>query len=133
MACSPLSCGPVPFFAKGVCYLLRKWIVCFCITLFGCGVSFAAGSQVQGKAVDTTGATIPNAIVSLTDLTTSKVLHTTTNAQGQFAFTDVPADPQILTIEKSGFESFTQRVSSTATVAATLHMATLSESVVVRG
>lgn len=117
--------------------MLRKWMVCVCMTLFGCGVSFAAGSQVQGKVVDTTGATIPNAIVSLTDLTTGKVLHATTNAQGQFAFTDVPPDPQILTIEKSGFEPFTQRVSSTAqpstTIAATLHMATLSESVVVRG
>ena len=112
-------------------------MICVCMTLFGCGVSLAAGSQVQGKVADTTGATIPNAIVSLTDLTTNKVLHTTTNAQGQFTFMDVPSDPQILTIEKSGFESFSQRVSSTAqsssTIAATLHMATLSESVVVRG
>ena len=114
--------------------MLRKWIVCFCITLFGCGVSFAAGSQVQGKVVDSTGATIPNAIVSLTDLTTNKVRHTTTNAEGQFTFADVPSDPQILAIEKSGFESFTQRVSLPSNpIAATLHMATLSESVVVRG
>ena len=61
-------------------------------------------------------------------------MHATTNPQGQFVFTDVPSDPQLLTIEKSGFESFTQRLSQpSATIAATLHMATLSESVVVRG
>jgi len=117
--------------------MIRRTIVCVCMTLFVCCVSFAAGTQIQGKVLDASGAIIPNAVVSFTDLTTNKEIHTTTNAAGQFVFKDVPYDPGIVTIEKSGFESFTQRISPTAqspiTIQATLSVAALSESVVVRG
>ena len=110
--------------------MVRKWIVCVCLTLIGCSVSFAAGTQVQGKVVDPGGAAIANAAVSLTDLTTNKVTHTTTGTNGQFVFSDVPAEPQLVTVEKSGFESFTQRVSPatqhSASIVATLQVATLS-------
>jgi iron complex outermembrane receptor protein len=92
---------------------------------------------VKGKVVDAGGAAIGNAAVSLTDLTTNKVLHTTTNEEGQFAFADVPSDPQLVTIEKAGFESFTQRISRkdqiATTINATLKVETLYETVVVRG
>jgi len=64
-------------------------------------------------------------------------MHTTTNATGQFVFNDVAPGPQFVTIEKSGFESFTQRLlpttQSSPAIKATLNVATLSESVVVRG
>jgi iron complex outermembrane recepter protein len=70
-------------------------------------------------------------------LTTTKVIQATTDAEGQFVFTDVPSDPQLVTIEKSGFESFAQGVSPTGrpstAINASLNVATLSESVVVRG
>jgi iron complex outermembrane receptor protein len=87
--------------------------------------------------LDVSGAAIPDAAVSLTDLATGKVVHTTTGADGQFTFKDVPSDPQLVLIEKFGFESFTQRVTPATqpsiTVNATLNVATLSDSVVVRG
>ena len=62
-------------------------------------------------------------------------MHTTTGADGQFVFNDVPAEPQIVTIEKSGFESFTQRISPAAQHDHRSHseVAALNESVVVRG
>ena len=117
--------------------MIRKWMVCVCMTLFGCCVSFAAGAQVQGKVVDASGAAIPGATVSLTDLTTNKVLHTTTGAQGQFEMMDVPSDTQLMTVEKSGFQSFSQRVSpgtaSSTNIKAVLNVASLAQSVVVRG
>jgi iron complex outermembrane recepter protein len=100
-------------------------------------VCSAQNLGVKGKAVDAAGAAIDNAAVTLTDLTTNKVLHTTTNGEGQFAFSDVAPDPQLLDIEKAGFESFTQRVSVKSqvptTINATLKVATLYESVIVRG
>jgi Carboxypeptidase regulatory-like domain len=87
--------------------------------------------------MDTAGAVIPNAAVSLTDLTTQKVLHTTTGVDGRYTLSGVPPDPQLIVIEKLGFQSFTQRVSlvaqSSVTINATLTVATLDESVVVRG
>jgi iron complex outermembrane receptor protein len=93
--------------------------------------------QVTGKVMDAASAAVPDASVTLTDLTTDKVVHTTTGADGQFTFSNVSADPQLVTIEKSGFEPFTQRISlgaqPSATVNATLAVATLAESVVVRG
>lgn len=117
--------------------MVRIWSVCAWMALMGSTLSFAADTKVQGKVVDAGGAAIPNAAVSLTDLTTSKVIHTTTGANGQFVFRDVPSDPELVTIEKSGFESFAQRVSPTTqpstTIEATLNVAKLSESVIVRG
>ncbi|HWF38591.1 MAG TPA: TonB-dependent receptor [Candidatus Acidoferrales bacterium] len=93
--------------------------------------------MVTGKVMDSAGAAIPDAAVSLTDLATQKAVHTTTGADGQFTFKDVTSNPQLVLIEKSGFQSFTQRVSlatqASVTVNATLTVATLQESVVVRG
>jgi iron complex outermembrane recepter protein len=116
--------------------MLRKCFVGVCLTLLCCCTSFAADTQVQGKVVDASGAAIPNAAVSLTDLTTNRTIHTTTGAAGTFAFNDVPSrDPQVIVIEKSGFESFSQQLSpaTQATVNATMKVAALGESVIVRG
>jgi iron complex outermembrane recepter protein len=96
-----------------------------------------SSTEIRGKVVDASGATIPNATVSLRDLTTNKVVHAQSGADGVFEFMDVSTDAQLLTIEKSGFESFTQRVvpasGRATTIMARLNVATLSESVVVRG
>lgn len=115
--------------------MLRKWLVCVCTMLFGCSISFAANSQVQGKVVDTTGAAIANAAVTLTDLSTNRAIHTTTGPDGSFVFNDVSSDPEMVVVEKSGFEAFTQRVSPATEqmVKATLQVAALNDSVVVRG
>ena len=117
--------------------MIRKLIVCACValTLIGSTLSFAADTQVQGKAVDASGGAIPDAAVSLTDLTTNEVTHATTGAEGQFVFKDVPPGPQLITIEKSGFETFTRRVSPATehSIVATLQVAALDESVVVLG
>ncbi len=94
-------------------------------------------TEIKGKVADPSGATVPNAAVSLTDLATNIVVHTTTGADGQFVFTDLHAGPHLVRVEKSGFDPFTQRISATAgqtiSVAATLRVAQLAESVVVRG
>jgi len=92
---------------------------------------------VNGKVVDAAGAVIPDAAVSLTDLATQKIVHTTTGQDGQFSLSGVSPNPQLVVIEKSGFQSFTQRVTlgtqASVTVNATLAVATLEDSVVVRG
>jgi iron complex outermembrane receptor protein len=116
-----------------VCVLVVSWMTAFCA---------AARAQnltgIRGKVVDAAGAAIPNAAVSLTDLTTNVVLHTTTGPSGEFSFDNVPADPQIVDVEKSGFESFTRRIALSKGAAsfdidATLKVAASAQSVVVRG
>jgi hypothetical protein len=110
-----------------VCLLIMGWVLV--VRAQGNGV-------ITGKVLDSAGAAIPGAAVSLTDLATQKVVRTTTGQDGQYTF-GLPSNPQLVLIEKSGFQSFTQRVSlatrASVTVNATLTVATLAQSVVVRG
>lgn len=117
---------------------MRKLIV-LCLVLFvGISTATAANAaRIDGKVVDASGAAVPNAVVTLTDLSTNKLTHTTTGNTGQFAFSDVSTGPQLVTIEKEGFESFTQKLvpgnQGSVNIKASLEVASLSESVVVRG
>ncbi len=118
--------------------MVRRILVLSLAMFLEVAVAYAAStSSIQGKVTDSSGATVANATVSLTDLTTTNVVHTTTGADGRFIFRDVASDPQLVTIEKSGFETFTQRLTAltapSTTVDATLGVARLDESVVVRG
>lgn len=122
---------------------MRRALVITCVAVVGCMMTALTVCSAQnvtgihGKVVDVAGAAIPDAAVSLTDLTTTKTVHATTGADGQFVFSDVRSHPQLVVIEKSGFESFTQRIMptshATATINAVLKVAALSQSVVVRG
>ena len=117
---------------------MKKLLFVFLVLLYSAPMALAQTSAVvSGKVLDTAGAVIPDATVSLTDLATQKVLHTTTGPDGQYTFSGIPSNPQLVVIEKSGFQSFTQRVSlatqASVTVNATLAVATLEDSVVVRG
>jgi iron complex outermembrane receptor protein len=118
---------------------LRRHLVTVCFLIVGCLLTTHAqgGGVISGKVVDSAGAAIADAAVSLTDLATQKVVRTTTGQNGQYTVSGLPSDPQLVLIEKSGFQSFTQRVSlatqASVTVNATLTVATLEESVVVRG
>jgi iron complex outermembrane recepter protein len=119
--------------------LKRLWTVVCVLVFFAVGnLCRAQGTvAVQGKVVDAAGAAIPDAAISLTDLATNTVLHTTSGHDGKFIFNEVPHDPQLITIEKAGFESFSQRLTLTGpslpALAVTLKVATLYDSVVVRG
>ncbi len=121
---------------------MRRKLIAVSALVMCCMLTAAAAGKAQstagirGRVADASGAAIPNAAVSLTDLTTNNVLHTTTDASGAFVFNNVAADVQIVSIEKSGFESFTQRIAPSeqaAGIKATLRVAALSASVVVRG
>lgn len=117
---------------------MKKLLFVFLVLLCSVpNVPAQTSAVVNGKVVDAAGAVIPDAAVSLTDLATQKALHTTTGQDGQYSFSGVPSNPQLVVIEKPGFQSFTQRVSlatqASVTVNATLAVATLEDSVVVRG
>ncbi|MGH9679003.1 MAG: TonB-dependent receptor domain-containing protein, partial [Candidatus Acidiferrales bacterium] len=117
---------------------MRKLGFLFLLLLLAIHICAAqTAGVISGKVTDATGAAIPKAAVSLTDLATQKTVHTTTGEDGQYTFNGVSSDPQLILIEKSGFESFTKGVSpsmqASMTVNAALNVATLSDSVVVRG
>jgi len=118
--------------------LKRSWIGLFLLLVTCAPVTLAQiTGTIEGKVVSVNGDPIPGASVSVNDLTTGAVVHTTTGAEGQFSIETASVDKQLVTIEKSGFEAYT-RVVSFATqhpvvVKATLVVATLAQTVVVRG
>ena len=116
--------------------MLALALLCIVVTCASASAPDIAG--IRGKVADPSGAAISRAVVSLTDLTTNTELHTTTDAKGQFSFNHVPLDPQLITVAKEGFESFTQRLSLSKQVtrldlSATLKVASMAENVEVRG
>lgn len=118
--------------------LLTAYVLFACFTLSLSNYCNAQSvAAIKGKVVDAAGGAIPGADVALADLTTNNVVHATSGQDGTFVIPDVSSNPQQITIKKSGFESFTQRImpgaKSPAAIQAVLKMATLSESVIVRG
>ena len=113
-------------------------ICCMSLLLFCANLGAQSATRVRGHVVDPDGSPVANAAVTLTDLKTNTARYATTDESGKFHFDDVLADPQLVTIEKSGFESFSQHITPSnqatlATVEATLQVAALNDSVVVRG
>lgn len=117
---------------------MRKFVFLFSLLWAGLlAAGHAQTTSIQGKVVDSTGAAVPNAAVSMTNLSTNLVNHTVTGADGQFAFSDATPGPKILSIQKSGFDSLSQRISvsahRTTTLQFTLKVASFAQSVTVRG
>ena len=116
--------------------LLRRLVFFSLILLASLSTGWAADTNnVQGKVVDSTGALIPQAAISLTDLATNTVIHTTSDSAGEFVFKGVPGGPKLISVEKSGFESYSLRFApgTQKSITATLQIAALNDSVIVRG
>lgn len=110
------------------------------LALLCCSAMIAAAAPsgtISGKVTDSSGAALSGVVVSVTDLTSGAVVHTVTGSYGSFTFKNLANDAELVTIEKAGFEPFTKTVSlsteSSAEVNAKLQVATLSQTVVVRG
>lgn len=120
---------------RRVFFLTCALMICCLWTVRIFGADGAA--LIKGRVMDAAGAAIPNAAISITDLTTNKVVHTSSGADGEFSLVGVLPDPQLMTVEKDGFERFTERIpairNASTVIEARLKVATLSESVVVRG
>ncbi len=92
-------------------------------------------ARVRGKVDDAAGEAVPSAAVTLTDLSTNTSSRTTTGPDGTFDFSTASSGPFVISIEKSGFESYSEQVTPATqnNITATLQVAKLNDSVVVRG
>jgi hypothetical protein len=61
-------------------------------------------TSIQGTVTDTTGAVIPGATLTLTNLSTNEKLVRTSSSDGVFNFNALPADHFALVVEKTGFQ-----------------------------
>jgi Carboxypeptidase regulatory-like domain/TonB dependent receptor-like, beta-barrel len=63
--------------------------------------------SMTGTVTDPSGAVVPNAKVTVTNLNTNEVRDTTTSDQGSFTVPQLKADPYKVTVEAPGFKSAT--------------------------
>ena len=118
---------------------MNRFFLCVSfLILGGTFVAFAQGSgTITGQIVDTSGAAVPGASVSANDLTSGTVAKATTAADGTFTIANLSPDRYLVSIEKAGFNAYTEQVSlvtqQSMTINAKMSIATLSQSVVVRG
>src|SRR5262252_10278240 len=91
---------------------LRKMcvlLVALFVALHAAGQSVVTGDAV-GTVTDPSGAVIPGATVTLTDMGTNAVQTTTTESNGFFRFSLLKPGPYTLAIKQSGFKSVSQKI-----------------------
>lgn len=93
----------------------------------------AITAKVVGSITDPSGAAVPNALVTLTNVHTSELFKTTTNTAGTYGII-VPTGSYTLSVEAKGFQrtqvtSFTLAVGQVARVDAKLHLGSVTQQV----
>ncbi|MGB6688810.1 MAG: TonB-dependent receptor [Terracidiphilus sp.] len=90
---------------------------------------------VRGTVTDPSGAVIPNAAIHLANNVSGFDRTTTSDATGQFSFSNVPFNPYTMTVTADGFGPLTQNVEIRSAVGTTvksvLHIAAASQTVTV--
>lgn len=100
-------------------------------TLLGQGTG-----SITGTVRDSTGAVVPNADVTLTDIGTKNALKTKSNAEGDYLFAAVPPGAYDLSVSATGFSSYDAkgiilRVAQRARADATLTVGTVASQITV--
>jgi hypothetical protein len=93
--------------------MYRKIVLCFLTVALTAMFAASALGQVTagavaGSVVDTAGAVIPNATVTLRNKATGQTLTTQSTGTGSYSFPNVPVGEYALTAETSGFAPATQ-------------------------
>ena len=95
-----------------------------------------SNSTISGTVQDVTGAVVPNAAVTLTNVGTGQQLTTTSKANGFYNFTNLNPTNYKISVTAAGFAQWvgvlTLRVSQAAEVNASLIAAAVSTKVTVR-
>src|SRR5262249_39678418 len=82
------------------------------VLLFACllpvGAQVSAVSQISGIVQDPTGAAIPNARVTITNVDTSAARTIETGADGSYVVTNLVVGPYRLQVTKDGFTTYNQ-------------------------
>src|SRR5215469_4944527 len=65
--------------------------------------------SIVGNVTDSTNASVPGAVVKLTQVQTNLSREIVTNASGAYVYTDAPAGTYQVTITKEGFQAFSAK------------------------
>ncbi|MGA3009441.1 MAG: TonB-dependent receptor [Terracidiphilus sp.] len=85
--------------------LASSWLAMFLLlALFAVPAHAQFRTSIQGTVTDSSGAVVPGATLTLTDLGTNKTIVQTSNGEGIFNFNALPADHFTLVVEQQGFK-----------------------------
>jgi hypothetical protein len=121
--------------------LLKVWSVLFAIVLvFSSSGAYAQTSfgQISGTIVDPTGASVPEATVTITSTSTQAAHPATSDSSGNYIVTNLPIGEYSITVTKTGFQTAKQSgvsISADAKVTSnfTLPVGQATETVEVQG
>ena len=90
---------------------LRLICCCFLLAAFGAGSAFsqAVSATIIGTITDASGAAVPNAKVTVTEINTGVAHLMTANESGNFVFPDLPPGNYAVTVELTGFKKEERR------------------------
>ncbi|HEX4748711.1 MAG TPA: carboxypeptidase regulatory-like domain-containing protein [Bryobacteraceae bacterium] len=85
-------------------FLRKAILVVFSLALF-CWAAFAQSGRgtISGTVHDSTGAVIPDAKVTVTNMATNETTEQTTGASGDYTVPDVPVGSYLVRVQKQGF------------------------------
>src|SRR5215469_3223707 len=108
--CEPAGCDPFrqsgtrPFSPRGFRELLEG-IFLICV-LASCALAQSTTGSIGGTVMDPSGAVIPNAAITVTDLGTNIETKTTTDQNGSYVITPLPIGLYSVAVEAKGFKKF---------------------------
>lgn len=107
-------------------YVSIRHVIFFAVFLFASLPALAAqggnAGSVQGTVTDPTGAVIPNAAIRLTNDRSGYDRSLTSDAQGEFTFTNVPFNAYHLTVSAGGFASVSRNLDVRSVVGTSLQL-----------
>ncbi|HEY6375405.1 MAG TPA: carboxypeptidase-like regulatory domain-containing protein, partial [Edaphobacter sp.] len=80
----------------------------FCVPQLRLHAQAAGTASVQGSVVDSTGAVLPGATISLVDNSTHVTRTVTSDSSGSYTFPNVPVGNYTLNVIASGFRTYVQ-------------------------
>ena len=97
-----------------------------------------ATGRILGTVTDATGATVPDAAVTITNLATGALRHMQTDSSGNFNFELLPIGVYSLKVEKTGFKTLVQnditlQVDENRSVPVTMQLGDVTQQVTVSG
>jgi carboxypeptidase family protein/TonB-dependent receptor-like protein len=92
--------------------------VCASPLIYAQGVGNSA--SISGTVLDPTGAVVPKATVEIHNVVSGLSRSTTTDNMGNFSFVNVPYNPYHLSVEATGFSSYSQDVDVRSSVTVSL-------------
>ncbi|HEY0784915.1 MAG TPA: carboxypeptidase-like regulatory domain-containing protein, partial [Acidobacteriaceae bacterium] len=75
-----------------------------------CQAQFAQRGGVEGTVTDASDAVVPQAALTLLDLTQNTTKRSTTDERGHYSFAEVPAGTYRITVERAGFATASSEV-----------------------